>query len=172
MAVQRGTIPVATGSALLTLLLTNRLLTPLSLLSPQQSRADLVGVATSAVLLLYGLTRLDIAPSNEPVALDGMDIRKGFSDTQQSRDIEWALSACLTGGEHIQSAALIGEGEQCFLKGRFRDGVQDVSVRENGIVAGALDKGERVYLADLKVVSAKEVEFGYLPERTQVRLLI
>lgn len=159
------------GGTVLTSVLTNRLLfTPLDALALTQSRSDIIGVVAGATLLLYGLGRAEILDLKETVDLGGVDVKAGLEEGSALRkEVLWASEALFAATPNIRSCALVVDGEDRFRIGRFRDAKVRASVMEGGIVASALATGNRAYLADLKVVPGKELEFGYLPSNCQVR---
>ena len=63
----------------------------------------------------------------------------------------------------VRSFVFVVDEKVVGRKGVFREGAE-VVVPVGDIVDSAVRKGERAYLADMKVVPVKEVEFGFLPE--------
>lgn len=162
-----GRVSLLTGATLLSALLINRLIfTPLDTLAVSQSRSDLLGVVSAATLVLYGVGRADIAArAREAVPLDGFDVRQGI---EEGGEVEWLMEGLMGGNVNVRSCALfVGEAGTCFL-GRFRDKVVEGRVVPGGVVDSARREGRRIYLADLKTVPVKEIEFGYLPRDCQV----
>lgn len=162
-----GRLPLFTGASLLSALLINRLIfTPLDTLAVSQSRSDLLGVASAATLVLYGVGRADIAArTRDAVQLDGFDVRQGI---EEGGEVEWLMECLIGGNVNVRSCALfVGEVGKCFM-GQFRDNVVEGRVVPGGVVDLARRNGRRVYLADLKTVPVKETEFGYLPRDCQV----
>lgn len=162
-----GRLPLLGGTALLSALLINRLVfTPLDTLALSQSRSDIVGVVSAATLVLYGVGRADIAArTRDVVELDGFDVRQGF---EEGGEAEWLMECLMGGNANVRSCALfVGEVGTYFI-GRFRERVVDGKVVPGGVVDLARREGRRVYLADLRTVPVKEVEFGYLPRECQV----
>lgn len=157
-------LPLYTGIATLTAVLVNRLfLTPLDALPPPQSREDILAVGGAAALILYGLGRADVAEKKaEVVALEGVEFSEGMEGS-----VGWACRALILGVPAVRSFVFVVDGQVVGREGVFREGAL-VVVPGGGIVDEAVRKGERAYLADMKVVPVKEVEFGYLPENVQV----
>lgn len=167
-----GRASLYSGIGLLTAVLTNRLvLTPLDSLAQTQSRSDILGVIAGATLVLYGVGKAEIADTKKPVQLSGVDVRKGFEDMPDSNigyEVEWAATALLSAIPNVKSCAFFVDGVGRFFLGRFRENEFAASVITDGVLELALRKGERVYLADMKTVLVKDVEFGYLPNNCQV----
>jgi hypothetical protein len=100
------------------------------------------------------------------------------------RQADWTARAIFAAVPPIKSFAVFAGGNEVCRVGMFREGeendgglrsdgrlsLEDCVAKESGITAGAIRDGKRAYLADLKVVSAKDVEFAYLPVNCQVRL--
>lgn len=166
---------LAGGIAVLGTVFFNRVfLTPLEALPPPQSRADLLAVASAAALMLYGLGRADVAEREQgPVELDGVDVRVGLeadggSELELASRMDWTSRSIFRGIPAVKSFAVVVDGKEVCRVGRFRDANCAAFVRDGGIADGVLQSGERAYLADLKVVPVKDVEFGFFPEKCQV----
>lgn len=158
------------GIGILTALLTNRLvLTPLDFLAQTQSRSDILGVIAGTTLLLYGVGKAEITDSKQAVELSGVDVRRGFEDDSDIRyEVEWAATALLSAIPNVKSCAVFVDGVGRFFLGRFRENEVAATVMTDGVLELAMQKGERVYLADMKTVPVKDVEFGFLPNNCQV----
>lgn len=172
-AANTGRASIYGGIGLLASVLTNRLVfTPLDSLALTQSRSDIIGVIVGATLLLYGVGRAEIQDKKAAVELSGVDVRRGFDDANDklNREVELASSAILAAVPNIKSFAMLVNGVGKYYVGRFRSYDADAIVVEDGVVAKALRNSERAYLADMKVVPVKELEFGFLPSNCQVCL--
>lgn len=168
-----GSRPLALGSGavVLTAALLNRaLLTPLDALPPPQARGDLLAVAAAAALILYGLGRAEVSEKErEQVDIGGVDVSRGLDGPKDlSRQAEWTAHALFKGIPAVRSFALVKNGRELCRYGRFRDADVEIEVPAGGIAANVLSTGKRAYLADLKVVPTREVEFGFFPENCQV----
>lgn len=172
MATSPGRASLYGGIAVLTAVLTNRLVfTPLDNLAVTQSRSDILGVIAGATLVLYGVGKAEIADSKKAVELVGVDLRVGFEKSDLlATEIQWAAAALCKGVPNVRSVAVLVDGVGKYFYGRFRNEQVTARVVEDGIVAGALQRGERVYLGDMKVVPVKEIEFAFLPTNCQVCL--
>lgn len=167
---QPGSVSLYGGVGILTAVLTNRLLlTPLDSLAMTQSRSDILGVIAGATLVLYGVGKAEIAERKEAVEMSGQDVYQGFeTKSRLSREVHWASSAILEGVPNVRSFAIIIDGVGQYFTGKFREARVDAAVVNDGTIARAMASGQRAYLADMKVVPVKELEFGFLPSNCQV----
>lgn len=170
MQMQASRVSLYGGIGVLAAVLTNRIvLTPLNDLATVQARSDILGVITGAALVLYGVGKAEIIEKKKQVDMEGDDVRRGFSQTDRvSREIQWAAQALYFGMGSVKSCVIIRGGVGSVYIGKLRSKDAEANVREGGVVQGALNKGERAYLADMKVFPVKEVEFGFLPNNCQV----
>ncbi|KAI0566891.1 Cofactor assembly of complex C subunit B [Gracilaria domingensis] len=167
MGVNFGRMSLITGGCLLTGLLGNRLiLTPLDGLTATQSRADLLGVAASATLILYGLARTEISEKRARVEMGGVDVAAGFEGSR-SVGVQLGCRALLDGVQGVKSVAVVVKGQGRFFMGKFRAEVPVLILEQEGVISKALQSGNRAYLADMKVVPVRETEFGFLPKECQ-----
>lgn len=167
-----GRASLYTGITLLTALLTNRLaFTPLDSLSLTQSRSDILGLLTSATLVLYAVGKADIAAKpRQAVQLDGFDVRQGFQiDT--TGELNWMFTALMAANPNVRSCALFLDQTVVACLGRFRMNHVHATTVQGGVIQTTLADGKRAYLADMKTVPVKDVEFGFLPANCQVRRL-
>lgn len=172
MALNTGRASLYGGIGILTAVLTNRLaFTPLDALALTQSRSDILGVITGATLVLYGVGKAEIADRQKAVELSGVDIRKGFNDRADPvvAEIEWAAVALVEAIPNVRSCAVVVNGVGSYFLGRFRESNVRFEVSANGVIDTAMKRGNRAYLADMKTVPVKEIEFGFLPSNCQVR---
>lgn len=190
---QARPLALAGGAVFLTAVLANRVLfTSLEAFYTSQARADILAVIGSATLILYGLGGVAVQERKEAVDVGGIYVELGFDTDANDSDLEtcvddsgirmdefklnsvrqearWVADAIFKGNPSIVSFTLIVNGRELCRLGRFRSHDSESSAPQGGIVASSMQTGERAYLADLKVVPVKEVEFGFLPEKCQVR---
>lgn len=190
---QSRPLALAGGTLLLTSTLANRLfITSLEQFDTAQSQADILTVVGAATLVLYGLGRVSVQESKESVDVGGVDVHVGFetdikiskfetgndnvtvanpkpSLLQRARnEAQWISKTLFASIPSITSFAVLLDGTELCRAGRFRSKDAVSSAPPNGIAANSLETGKRAYLADMKVVPVKEVEFGFLPEKCQV----
>lgn len=155
-------LPIIVGGLGSVLLLINRLLTPQ--LTNSQSRADVVGIILSALLILTGLLWQQVAPrSPDSVDLIG---EQGFElaplPDELKTELAWASHLLLT---NTVTRSLI-----VFYQGKvlLRRGILGVNseVKPGPILQRVLEKQKPVYLVNLLIYPGK-IEFDYLPENTQ-----
>lgn len=156
-------LPLIVGSVGGTLLMLNRLLTPV--VTDSQARADVVGVFLSAILILTTLLWQQIQPvPPEAVILDGeegFELGDGLPDNIAT-ELAWASHLLLT---NTVTRTLVA-----YYDGRvlLRRGVlgNNKEVNVGPILERTLTQKKPVYLVSLKLYPGK-VEFNYLPENTQ-----
>lgn len=162
------------GIGVLVGVLTNRLLfTPIDAVAQAQARSDILGVISGAALLLYGVGKAEVTDSKSAVDIGGVDICKGFdkvTDKRIGQELEWAAEALLSAIPNIKSFSVFIDGRGEIFLGRFREPDIAANSVRGGVVDLALRKRERAYLADMKTVPVKDLEFGFLPSNCQVRL--
>lgn len=159
------------GIAVLVATLVNRVFfTPLDALPPPQARGDLLAVSASAALILYGLGRAEVAEKvREQVEMGGVDVEESYEGAEElASQLDWTARALFKGIPTVRSFALINDGKELCRYGRFRDEEAQSEAPAGGIAANVVDSGKRAYLADLKVVPTREVEFAFLPDNCQV----
>lgn len=156
-------LPLIVGSVGGTMLMVNRLMTPV--VTDSQARADVVGVFLSAILILTTLLWQRIQPiSPEAVVLEG---EEGFELADELPDdtateLAWASHMLLT-NTVTRSLVAYYDGQVLMRRGVLGPN-QDVTV--GPILERVLAKKQPVYLVSLKLYPGK-VEFNYLPENTQ-----
>lgn len=156
-------LPLIVGSVGGTLLMLNRLLTPV--VTDSQARADVVGVFLSAILILTTLLWRQIQPvSPEAVVLEG---KEGFEladdlSEEVATELAWASHLLLT-NTVTRSLVAYYDGQILMRRGVLGPS-QEVTV--GPILERALTQKKPVYLVSLKLYPGK-VEFNYLPENTQ-----
>ncbi|MBX2865558.1 MAG: cofactor assembly of complex C subunit B [Leptolyngbyaceae cyanobacterium MAG.088] len=156
-------LPLVVGSVGGTLLMLNRLLTPL--VTDSQARADVVGVFLSAILILTTLLWRQIQPvPPEAVILDGeegFDLSDALSEAMAT-ELAWASHMLLT-NTVTRSLVAYYDGQVLMRRGILGP-TNEVVV--GPILERVLTKKKPVYLVSLKLYPGK-VEFNYLPENTQ-----
>ncbi|MBT9311458.1 cofactor assembly of complex C subunit B [Leptothoe kymatousa] len=156
-------LPLIVGTVGGTLLMLNRLLTPV--VTDSQARADVVGVFLSAILILTTLLWRQIQPiPPEAVVLDGeegFELADGLADTVAT-ELAWASHLLLT-NTVTRSLVAYYDGQVLMRRGVLGPN-KEVTV--GPILERALTQKKPVYLVSLKLYPGK-VEFNYLPENTQ-----
>ena len=156
-------LPIVAGSLGGTLLLINRLTTPV--LSDAQSRGDALGVMLSALLILTGLLWQRVQPkSPESVTLtgeEGFDLDQSLPEQVQI-ELAWASHLLLT-NTATRSVVAYYDGKALLRRGIL--GAQ-AAVSPGTIVQRVLDRRKPVYLVNLNIYPGR-IEFDYLPENTQ-----
>ena len=156
-------LPLIVGSVGGTLLMLNRLLTPV--VTDSQARADVVGVFLSAILILTTLLWRQIQPvAPEAVILDG---EEGF---ELADDLPDNIATELAWASHLLLTNTVTRTLVAYYDGQvlMRRGILGPSktVTVGPILERALTQKKPVYLVSLKLYPGK-VEFNYLPENTQ-----
>ena len=156
-------LPIVAGSLGGTLLLINRLTTPV--LSDAQSRGDALGVMLSALLILTGLLWQRVQPkSPEAVTLmgeEGFDLDRSLPEQIQV-ELAWASHLLLT-NTATSSVVAYYDGKTLLRRGILS---AQAAVDPGKIVQRVLDRHKPVYLVNLSIYPGR-VEFDYLPENTQ-----
>ena len=156
-------LPIVVGGLCGLLLLINRLLTPQ--LTNSQSRADVLGVILSAMLILTGLLWQQVQPrSPDTVDLIG---EQGFD---LAPDLPEAVRTELAWASHLLLTNTVTRSLVVWYQGKLllRRGILGVNpeVKPGPILKRVLEKQKPVYLVDLKIYPGR-IEFDYLPENTQ-----
>ncbi|MEM7066721.1 MAG: cofactor assembly of complex C subunit B [Cyanobacteria bacterium P01_B01_bin.77] len=156
-------LPLVVGTVGGTLLMLNRLLTPV--ITDSQARADVVGVFLSAILILTTLLWQQIQPVlPEAVILEGeegFELADGLSD-DIATELAWASHLLLT-NTVTRSLVAYYDGQVLMRRGVLGPR-KDVEV--GAILERVLTQKKTVYLVSLKLYPGK-VEFSYLPGNTQ-----
>ncbi|MBE9070319.1 cofactor assembly of complex C subunit B [Leptolyngbya cf. ectocarpi LEGE 11479] len=156
-------LPLVVGMAGGTLLMLNRLLTPV--VTDSQARADVVGVFLSAILILTTLLWQQIQPVlPEAVILEGeegFELADGLSDAIAT-ELAWASHLLLT-NTVTRSLVAYYDGQVLMRRGVLGP---HKNVEVGPILERVLSQKKPVYLVSLKLYPGK-VEFNYLPENTQ-----
>ncbi len=156
-------MPIAAGILGGSLLLLNRLLTPM--LTEFQARSDVMGVILSALLILTGLLWQRVQPvPPEAVVLEGQE---GFD---LATDLPEPVATEMAWASHLLLTNTVTGAVVAYRPGKvlMRRGVlgPNPEVTPGPILKRVLEKGKAVYLVDLKVYPGR-VEFDYLPPNTQ-----
>lgn len=156
-------LPLVVGSVGGTMLMLNRLLTPI--VTDSQARADVVGVFLSAILILTTLLWQQIQPvPPEAVILEGeegFELAEGLTESVAT-ELAWASHLLLT-NTVTRSLVAYYDGRVLIRRGILGSG-KDITV--GPILERALTQKKPVYLVSLKLYPGK-LEFNYLPENTQ-----
>ncbi|MEL6334562.1 MAG: cofactor assembly of complex C subunit B, partial [Cyanobacteria bacterium J06626_26] len=156
-------LPLIVGSVGGTLLMVNRLLTPV--VTDSQARADVVGVFLSAILILTTLLWRQIQPiAPEAVILEGeqgFELADNLSD-EITTELAWASHLLLT-NTVTRTLVAYYDGQVLLRRGVLGPN-KDVTV--GPILERVLTQKKPVYLVSLKLYPGK-MEFSYLPENTQ-----
>lgn len=156
-------LPLATGVLGGTLLLINRLLTPM--LTPSQARADVVGVILAAVLVLTTLIWQQVQPRPpEAVILEGEEGFELAADLEPAlkTDLAWLSYTLLTNTP--TKSIVIWRGDRPLLR-RGILGPKPMTTL-GPIVQRALQTQRPIYLVNLALYPGR-IEFDYLPPNTQ-----
>lgn len=161
--------PVLSGLGLVAFVVTTRtIFTTDETLSVAQSRAEILGLASAALLIL-----LEVAKSSdvkvratEQVELVGVETDR----CETGWEAVAKAAGLVLGVANIQTVIVWRRGSGILVeKGRIRDNLSHGFDLGRTVVDKVLTSGERAYLADLRVAPAR-VEFRYLPENVQVSL--
>ncbi|PZV06867.1 MAG: cofactor assembly of complex C subunit B [Leptolyngbya sp.] len=156
-------LPLVAGGLGGTLLLLNRVLTPV--LTESQARSDVMGVILSALLILTGLLWQRVQPTlPEAVTLvgeEGLELDEALPDTAKT-ELAWASHLLLT-NTVTRSVVAYRQGKTLLRRGVL---APKAEVTPGPILKRVLETGKAVYLVNLKIYPGR-VEFDYLPENTQ-----
>lgn len=156
-------LPLVAGGLGGTLLLLNRVLTPV--LSESQARSDVMGVILSALLILTGLLWQRVQPTlPEAVTLigeEGLELDEALPDTAKT-ELAWASHLLLT-NTVTRSVVAYRQGKTLLRRGIL---ASKADVTPGPILKRVLETGKAVYLVNLKIYPGR-LEFDYLPENTQ-----
>lgn len=156
-------LPIVAGMVGGTLLLINRVLTPM--LTESQARSDVMGVILSALLILTGMLWQRVQPvAPEAVVLEGdegFELDPALPDGPKT-ELAWASHLLLT--NTVTRSVVVYYGGQTLM----RRGVlgPKPEVTPGPILSRVLETGKAVYLVNLKIYPGR-LEFDYLPENTQ-----
>ena len=155
-------LPIIVGGLGSLLLLINRLLTPQ--LTNSQSRADVLGIILSALLILTGLLWQQVAPrSPDTIDLIGEEVFELASLPDEVKiELAWASHLLLT-NTVTRSLVVFYQGKVLLRRGILG---ANPEVKPGPILQRVLEKQKPVYLVNLLIYPGK-IEFDYLPENTQ-----
>ncbi|MBW4640215.1 MAG: cofactor assembly of complex C subunit B [Gloeocapsa sp. UFS-A4-WI-NPMV-4B04] len=155
-------LPIVVGGLGSVLLLINRLLTPQ--LTNSQSRADVLGIILSALLILTGLLWQQVAPrSPDTVDLIGEEIFELAPLPDEVKiELAWASHLVLT-NTVTRSLVVFYQGKVLLRRGILG---ANPEVKPGPILQRVLEKQKPVYLVNLLIYPGK-IELDYLPENTQ-----
>jgi hypothetical protein len=145
------------------LLFINRIFTPE--LTNSQSRADVLGVILSALLVLTGMLWQQVQARTpdavELIGEEGFELVTDLPDTVKN-ELAWA-SRLLLLNTVTRSIVVVYKGKVLLRRGILG---QKLEVKPGAILNRVLEKQKAVYLVDVKAYPGK-IEFDYLPENTQ-----
>ncbi len=156
-------LPIVVGIVAGTLLMVNRLLTPV--LTPSQSRSDAIAVIISAVLILTGLLWQQIQPRPpESVSLigdEGFELNDDLPEVVKT-ELAWASHLLLT--NTVTRSLVVWHQGQVLLRRGILGSKSEVT--PGTIVKRVIETQKAVYLVKLSLYPGR-IEFDYLPENTQ-----
>ncbi|MEA5571302.1 cofactor assembly of complex C subunit B [Calothrix sp. UHCC 0171] len=156
-------LPLVTGGLGAVLLFINRILTPE--LTNSQSRADVLGVILSALLILTGLlwqqVRSQIPDAVQLIGEEGFELTSDLPDAVKT-ELAWA-SRLLLLNTVTKAIVIVYQGKVILRRGILAKKSQ---VTPGAILNRVIEKQKPVYLVDVKAYPGK-IEFDYLPENTQ-----
>ncbi|MBW4600372.1 MAG: cofactor assembly of complex C subunit B [Calothrix sp. FI2-JRJ7] len=156
-------LPLVVGMLGAVLLFINRIFTPE--LTNSQSRADVLGVILSALLVLTGMLWQQVQARTpdavELIGEEGFELVTDLPDTVKN-ELAWA-SRLLLLNTVTRSIVVVYKGKVLLRRGILG---QKLEVKPGAILNRVLEKQKAVYLVDVKAYPGK-IEFDYLPENTQ-----
>ncbi|PAX45795.1 cofactor assembly of complex C subunit B [Brunnivagina elsteri] len=156
-------LPIVVGWLGGILLFVNRMFT--SELTNSQSRADVLGVILSALLILTGMLWQQVQSrtpdSVKLVGEEGFEIAPELPEVVKT-ELAWA-SRLLLLNTATRSLVVVYQGKVILRRGIL---AQKSEVTPGAILNRVLEKQKPVYLVDVKAYPGK-IEFDYLPENTQ-----
>ncbi len=156
-------LPLVAGGLGAVLLLVNRVLTPE--LTTSQSRADVLGVILSALLILTGLIWQQVQPiTPDAVKLigeEGFELAPDLPDSVKT-ELAWSSHLLLT-NTVTRSLVIFYQGKVLLRRGILSPKSE---VTPGAILKRVLETQKPIYLVKLEIYPGK-IEFDYLPENTQ-----
>jgi putative methionine-R-sulfoxide reductase with GAF domain len=156
-------LPIIVGWLGAILLFINRIFT--SELTNSQSRADVLGVILSALLILTGMLWQQVQSRTpdavELIGEEGFDLAPELPDVLKT-ELAWA-SRLLLLNTATRSLVVVYQGKVILRRGIL---AQKSEVTPGAILNRVLEKQKPIYLVDVKAYPGK-IEFDYLPENTQ-----
>ncbi|GLC40788.1 hypothetical protein PLESTB_000022600 [Pleodorina starrii] len=167
-------LPLYAGGLGVASLLLNRALSgiaPVVDASSSQSRADVLGIVLSAVLLLTGLQWLSLKPRQiAAVDLDGTTVNYVDPGLKPNaallREFEWARDAMFK-ATRCKSLVLIYKGRNLFHYGYILRGRKPGEAAPGDICNDVMRNGRGNYLANLLLYPGRPEFTAFLPENTQ-----
>lgn len=161
-------LPIIVGVLGGGLLVINRILFTPELVT-SQSRADVLGLLLSAILILTGLLWQQVQPQDpESVELQGksvFDLSSALSGSQQV-ELGWASKSILS-LTAARSLMIWWQDRVLLRRGIFRDAEAGTVIQPGAILKRTLGSDRSVYLVDLKLFPAKAEFTAFLPTNTQ-----
>ncbi len=161
-------LPIIVGVVGGGLLVINRILFTPELLT-SQSRADVLGLLLSALLILTGLLWQQVQPRDpEAVELEGKSVFDLNSDLSEPQQIElgWASRSILT-LTAARSLVIWWQDQVLLRRGIFANAEAGSTLQPGAILKRVRQSGRSVYLVDLKLFPAKAEFTAFLPANTQ-----
>jgi Cofactor assembly of complex C subunit B, CCB2/CCB4 len=156
-------LPLVTGGLGAVLLLVNRVLTPE--LTTSQSRADVLGVILSALLILTGLIWQQVQPkipdAVKLIGEEGFVLAPNLPDSVKT-ELAWSSHLLLT-NTVTRSLIIYYQGKVLLRRGILSP---KSDITPGIILKRVLETQKPVYLVKLEIYPGK-IEFDYLPENTQ-----
>ena len=156
-------LPLVAGGLGAVLLLVNRILTPE--LSTSQSRADVLGVILSALLILTGLIWQQVQPITpdavQLIGEEGFELAPDLPDSVKT-ELAWSSHLLLT-NTVTRSLVIFYRGKVLLRRGILSPKSE---VTPGAILKRVLETQKPIYLVKLEIYPGK-IEFDYLPENTQ-----
>ncbi|KAL6756237.1 hypothetical protein V8C86DRAFT_2651327 [Haematococcus lacustris] len=167
-------LPLWSGGLSIVALLLNRAISgiaPVVDASSSQSRADVLAIIMSAVLLLTGLQWLSLKPKVVPsVTLEGEEVnwvdREVRLPTAAVEELQWTWSA-LRACTRCKSLVVLLDGRTIFCAGLLKPGVRPGSAQAGDICTACMKTGQGNYLANLVLYPGRAEFVSFLPENTQ-----
>ncbi len=156
-------LPLVAGGLGAVLLLVNRVLTPE--LTTSQSRADVLGVILSALLILTGLIWQQVQPITPDaiklIGEEGFELAPDLPDSVKT-ELAWSSHLLLT-NTVTRSLVIFYRGKVLLRRGILSPKSE---VTPGAILKRVLETQKPIYLVKLEIYPGK-IEFDYLPENTQ-----
>ncbi len=156
-------LPLVAGGLGAVLLLVNRVLTPE--LTTSQSRADVLGVILSALLILTGLIWQQVQPTTPDavklIGEEGFELAPDLPDSVKT-ELAWSSHLLLT-NTVTRSLVIFYRGKVLLRRGILSPKSE---VTPGAILKRVLETQKPIYLVKLAIYPGK-IEFDYLPENTQ-----
>lgn len=162
------------GALALTAALVNRVAFT-QMLTPFQSRADIVAVVCGVSLLLYAAGTAEVSERSAEVEQSGVNLDFASSLTGLAEtEARFVARAALGAVKNVTAVAVFVSGKCVAREGLFRwNDTSSIGSMYRGVaVRQAAEENEYKYFADLRVMPTREVEFGFLPEQCQAVVVV